>query len=1231
MNATRKLYSKRGLTNRVTAFKNIVLSALFLLQAFQLCAQGDTLAQRIVLIGDAGQLTNGKHPVVNAVRSLIPLDNKTTVLFLGDNLYKNGLPDAQASNYEQARAVLDSQISIADNTPAKVYMIPGNHDWENGSPNGFDAIIRQQLYVDLLEKPNVKYFPEEGCPGPVEVKLDDNTVLILFDSQWWLHPHDKPEIESDCQCKTKDELITQLKDLLIRNSKKLVLLACHHPFKSFGPHGGFFTLKQHLFPFTDLKPNLFIPLPVLGSAYPIARSVFGTPQDIRHPVYTDMINEITDVVRRSSPRVIFLSGHEHNLEYIKADGYNYIISGGGCKTNRVSQNKKTEFTTRAEGFGVLEISTNKNVKLTFYSVTDSVRKRYEGQVMNFSIPQDSVSASPQVIARILKSGDTTIAASDEFKPVAGLKKLFMGQNYRREWSQPVNMKIFDIEKEKGGLSITGLGGGKHTKSLRLKDKNGKDWVVRSVKKNPVMRVPGPFINMVTKDLHKELNSASFPYGAMIVPGLTNALGIKAASPELFFIPDDPDLKEYRNDFANSVVMLEERITRIDDKKTKSSTEFFGEMLKKNNHRPYEPDVLKARLLDMLIGDFDRHMGQWEWQVGDTGVGKIYYPIPKDRDQAFFYSDGLSMRLVGSRVLPFFKGFRNTIPDIDWLSYAAKDFDRVFLTSLNADNWKSGIADFAAKLNDSVIRASVMQLPPEIFAISGETIISKLISRRNVLQKKAISYYNFISKKVNIIGSNQKEYFKISNYGQGLQVRVYARKGGDTSFIMYNRIFHPSVTKEIRLFGLNDDDVFEVEDNAHSVIKIRIIGGKGNDTFDIKGSVENLIYDGRSDLNVLKNQNKSKKRFTAYSPSDSRSLLGFQYNQNSFPALRGGYNYDDGLWVGAGYSKRTSGFRNLPYATDQRFNMFYSFRKAVLFEYKGEYNHITRNIDLLTNARYAGPLLRNFFGLGNKTQTSGEARMLDYYKIKYEELQASVLLRKRFFERLQVFFGPQFYFYNSRFSKNQNNLLGNFHQSGFDSAVVFAKKSYLGARFGFSFNNQNDELFPTRGVSWKNELSTYIDIKRNSHSNTRISSDMTIHASVRDPAKVVTVLKFGAAHIFNKQFEYFQAVTLGAENGLTGFRKNRYAGRSMAYAGLELRIKLFDVNSYILPGPFGITGFYDMGRVWVKTEKVKNWHSAYGFGFYFIPFNRLLLTGAAGFSKEERSLNFSIGTKFNMLY
>ncbi|MFM2138789.1 MAG: hypothetical protein RJA57_1096, partial [Bacteroidota bacterium] len=129
-----------------------VVSGLLLLLGLPAVAQSDTLTRRIVLIGDAGQLTNGRHPVVDAVKREIPRDEKTTILFLGDNLYKSGLPDEQYVNYAKARAVLDSQVSVADNTLARVYMIPGNHDWANGGKDGYNAILRQQLYVDFLGK-----------------------------------------------------------------------------------------------------------------------------------------------------------------------------------------------------------------------------------------------------------------------------------------------------------------------------------------------------------------------------------------------------------------------------------------------------------------------------------------------------------------------------------------------------------------------------------------------------------------------------------------------------------------------------------------------------------------------------------------------------------------------------------------------------------------------------------------------------------------------------------------------------------------------------------------------------------------------------------------------------------------------------------------------------------------------------------------------------------------------
>src|SRR5258706_10502502 len=191
--------------------RKIFICMVLLLIARHLTIAQDSILTRIVLIGDGGQFTEGKHPVSEAVKKAIPMNSKTVVIFLGDNVYKTGgLPDDQVITYALAHSVLDSQVSIVENTNARLYMIPGNHDWNNGSANGIESILREQFYVNLLGKDNVKFYPQDACPGPVEVQISDDVVLIIIDSQWWLHPYDKPGIESDCPYKTKDEVLTQL-------------------------------------------------------------------------------------------------------------------------------------------------------------------------------------------------------------------------------------------------------------------------------------------------------------------------------------------------------------------------------------------------------------------------------------------------------------------------------------------------------------------------------------------------------------------------------------------------------------------------------------------------------------------------------------------------------------------------------------------------------------------------------------------------------------------------------------------------------------------------------------------------------------------------------------------------------------------------------------------------------------------------------------------------------------
>ncbi|MBV9987972.1 MAG: metallophosphoesterase, partial [Chitinophagaceae bacterium] len=779
------------------SFCMLLLLSLTILQA----SAQDSVQARIVLVGDAGSLKDGRHPVISAIRSMVKMDSLTTVLFLGDNLYTYGLPDDAFSNYSIAAAILDSQINVVKNTSAHAYFIPGNHDWNHEGPDGWNTIMREQNYIDIHGAGNnVEFYPKDGCPGPVQVNLGKDVVMILMDSQWWLHLYDKPGIESDCPYKTKEEVLNQIDDIVSKNSKKLIVFACHHPMKSDGIHGGYYTLKQHLFPLTDMNPRMYIPMPLIGSIYPITRGIFGTPQDLKHPAYQNMINDLEKVLKHH-PNVIFAAGHEHNMQLIQDSSYNYIVAGSGTNKTRVSKSRHQLYGAAENGFAVLEVLKNKLVNVTFYEVKDSInsiRKAYTNTILDFSkLPKTDSAVNPSTVTAVSVPFEDSVivSASEKYTGVTGLKRLVEGDNYRKEWSAKVKLKVFDISKVKGGLTIQSLGGGKQTTSLRMKDKEGREWTLRTIDKNPENAIPEALRGSIAQHIVEDMVSASHPYGALTVPLLASAANVIVAKPEFYFVPDDPAFGIYRSRVANTVCMLEER-EPTPDKDTKSTQKVMSKILDDNDNRIDQPQVLRARLLDMLIGDWDRHLDQWRWATRDTGKGKLYYAVPRDRDQVFFNSDGLLVKIVSSKLFRYLKGFSSEIRDVNWFNWEERDIDRFFLNRLDKQRWTNIIDSFRMGMTDSVIVAAVNQMPPEIVAIDGNEIIGKLKGRRDDLAVKGLQYYKFLARTVTVLGTNDKEYFKVTTDNDTLNVKVYKRSknSGELSSLMYERKFDPADTK-----------------------------------------------------------------------------------------------------------------------------------------------------------------------------------------------------------------------------------------------------------------------------------------------------------------------------------------------------------------------------------------------------------------------------------------------------
>jgi outer membrane translocation and assembly module TamA len=117
---------------------------------------------------------------------------------------------------------------------------------------------------------------------------------------------------------------------------------------------------------------------------------------------------------------------------------------------------------------------------------------------------------------------------------------------------------------------------------------------------------------------------------------------------------------------------------------------------------------------------------------------------------------------------------------------------------------------------------------------------------------------------------------------------------------------------------------------------------------------------------------------------------------------------------------------------------------------------------------------------------------------------------------------------------------------------------------------------------------------------------------------VLATRFGVGHNIGS-FEFQQAQYLSATENLRGYRRNRFAGRSMFYNNTELRVRVGTLRTYLFPGAFGLLVFNDVGRVWMKHEKSTDWHVGNGVGLWFAPVNRIVINAMYTRSEEEKGL------------
>ena len=827
----------------------------------------------------------------------------------------------------------------------------------------------------------------------------------------------------------------------------------------------------------------------------------------------------------------------------------------------------------------------------------------------------------------------TVSIAPQYDRVSKLHRFLFGESHRKLWAAPVKLRILDLRTERGGLKILQKGGGMQTRSLRLLDPEGREWVLRTIQKYPERGLPENLRATVARDILQDQVSSGHPYASLTVPPLAEALGIPHSNPEIIYIADDPGLGEWRNEFANSVYLFEER-EPLDINDTDNTVKVHKELMDDNDHTADQKLVLRARLLDMLLGDWDRHEDQWRWQEVKEKGETVYTPVPRDRDQVYYKTSGLIPWIVSHQWLKSkFQPYEEEIRDIKGWNFNARYFDRYFLNGLNEKDWRKEIAYVQKTITDELIIRSLRLMPDTIYAISGQEIAVKMRARRENLPRQAIEYYEFISKTVDIPASDKPEYFEIKNKDGGeIEIEVSnIRKDGTKGRKVYDRTLHPGITDEVRMYGFGSKNVFSVVGTKASPIRVRMIGGPEADSFYVDKDLQNkskiYIYDQPTSGNVLPPKNHAHIRLSRDSAVHDYNRLAFKYNRKG-PMVLANFNADLGLLMSLGIISEKQGFRRAPYAVKHELWGNYSVaRNAFLFNYSGEFKRAVGGNDLSIDLISRGPrYVSNFFGTGNETEFPDEGdQTIDYYRNRYDYFTGDVRLHNNWLSGIKLSAGLGAEYYTSSSANNVSSFFSEYDVLH-PEEEVFEERFFSGIVAGANHDSRMGTMLPWGGMYWNTQFRLMKQWDGDKDIYGMIASDLGFYTSLlRDTSFVMTNRIGGGITMGDPAF--FQQMHLGGGRNLRGFHTNRFTGKSMIYYNLELRAKLFDFTSYIAPGSVGLIGFNDVGRVWTPDEDSERWHHGYGGGAYIVPAELILIQALVAFSKEGTQPYISFGFRF----
>jgi hypothetical protein len=626
--------------------------------------------------------------------------------------------------------------------------------------------------------------------------------------------------------------------------------------------------------------------------------------------------------------------------------------------------------------------------------------------------------------------------------------------------------------------------------------------------------------------------------------------------------------------------------------------------------------LAARLMDMLMGDRDRHRDQFRWALIDSLGRTRWQPISRDHDEAFVKIDGPILERAASYYPPLIT-FADHYPPFDRLNWHAREIDRRFLVELDRHAWDSVATALQATLTDSVIDAVVRHLPPEMYAVDGAAMTRTLKVRRDHLTAEALGYYAFLAAEVEIHATDAPEVAEVVRVDDR-HVDISIARRGKEAHPYFHREFDATDTREIRVKLWGGSDRVVVRGAGNPSIVLRIVGGKGNDELidsTLTGHV--AFYDdaGRNTVTSVHRTTLNTKRYDEWIGSDSSRYPPREWGTWTRPMPWFGGGTDAGLIIGGGIIRTSYGFRRTPYASQVTARVGYATGVAAAAA------ELTADVRRENQTQYwtlrllaTGMETPRYYGLGNQSARIGSS---EYYRVSRQLYDAEPAAVWPVGRQFTIVAGP-FASY-SRTSQNTDRFIATVR----DTLYGAGDFGQVGGRLGFTVDSRDEPTNPRSGsfLSGEGRIRSAIgDVKRTYGS---VEGRAETYLTAMIPLRPTLALRGSGTKVWG-DFPYFDAAFLGGPSSLRGYNQRRFAGDASVSGSAEVRLTLIQSRGF-LPARWGVFGNGDAGRVYVNGQSPGGWHTGAGGGVWAALLDRAN-TATIGItrSKEQTAVHVGLG-------